>query len=321
MKKLALLLISTTLLLAIVGCGNKEETKKETTTTTAKPKLELPLTGELVDKTPDRSIMVVKIGNNPEARPQTGLNEADIVFEEVVEGGITRYVGIFHSESQDLIGPLRSVRAMDPNIAKLFGGIFVYSGGTIPNENAIQGTKGIIPLNETSGQTALIRTKDRSAPNNLYVESDKMWELGKSKGSTEAKALFKYSDDSLGDGTPFQSVTIPYLQGFQATFTDSNGKLIKSSTNGPLKDNNGKEITPANVVIMSISYPSYSEGVVVGSGPIWVFSNGKYVKGTWSRPSSDASMKLLDSTGSEISLSRGQTFVELMPNTLTPQIA
>lgn len=88
-----------------------------------------------------------------------------------------------------------------------------------------------------------------------------------------------------------------------------------------LKDNEDVEITPKNVVIMSIQYPQYSEGIVIGSGSVWVFTEGKYVQGTWSRVSPDEPVKLLDDSGSVIKLSRGQTFVELMPDSMNPNIA
>lgn len=320
--KLMLVLILLVLSLSFFAACSKKEVKKkkgDTTTTTQKEKMILPLRGTEVDSIPQRPVIVVKIGNNPEARPQTGLNDADIVFEEVVEGGITRYVGVFQSKAQDLIGPVRSVRGMDPNIAKLFGGIFAYSGGTQKNESAIQSTTGIKALNETSAKDAMIRTKDRYAPNNLYIDSKKMWALADENKAPDQ--LFQYSKTALETGAPVKNFTIPFTSGFQATFTSSSGGFLKSSPSGPVLDNNKVQVSPANVLVMAISYPNYSEGIVIGSGKLWVFSNGKYVEGTWSRVSADEKLKLIDSTGNEIKLSPGQTFIELMPNSLTPQIA
>ena len=108
------------------------------TTTTKAPPI-APLTG-LVDPSGaslTRPAMSVKVENTPDARPQAGLDQADVLYEEVVEGNITRFVAIFNSQIPDVIGPVRSVRAEDPDIVWPIGGIFAYSGGAQVNVNAI----------------------------------------------------------------------------------------------------------------------------------------------------------------------------------------
>src|SRR3954447_25443220 len=88
-----------------------------------------PLTGVPVDAVPSRPALAVKIENSIDARPQTGLNAADIVWEEVVEGGITRFVAVYHSTLPEEIGPVRSVRPMDPAVAAPLHGLLAFSGG------------------------------------------------------------------------------------------------------------------------------------------------------------------------------------------------
>ena len=119
------------------------------TTTTTIPVPTAPFTG-LPD--PDgvanaRSSVAVKIENSPDARPQSGLDVADIVYEEVVEGGITRFWAVFNSKAPEVIGPVRSVRAMDPAIVWPLGGVIAYSGGTGPNVAGVRiSTGGAVQL-------------------------------------------------------------------------------------------------------------------------------------------------------------------------------
>ena len=97
------------------------------------------LTGEPIEAgSLSRPSLGAKVDNHPSARPQVGLDETDIVFEELVEGGITRYVAIWHSVLPAEIGPVRSVRPMDPEIVSPFGGVFAYSGGQVRFIQAMQ---------------------------------------------------------------------------------------------------------------------------------------------------------------------------------------
>jgi len=115
------------------GGGKKTtagSTAPATTTTTVPPVF--PLTGLPAGADPKqaRPALVVKIENVPEARPQSGLIEADVVYEEIVEAGLSRFIVVYQSKDADPVGPVRSIRPSDPTIVKPLNPLFAYSGGT-----------------------------------------------------------------------------------------------------------------------------------------------------------------------------------------------
>lgn len=304
------------------GGGGKKSAKKKSTTTTAKETTTSaasrtsPLTGlpDPSGASQQRAALVVKTGNNPEARPQSGLEVADVVYEEIVEGGITRFAAVYHSEAPDEVGPVRSVRGMDPNLALSVGGIFTYSGGTRPNIAKIRATPGILSIDETQAGPAMVRDNKgrRHAPDNLYVHPDKMW----AKGGTPIppRPLFEY----LGKGESFTgeavtALTVRFGGQFDATYTfDAAAHAWKRSFGFvPFTTFNGKQVTPTNVIVEFISYPSNSEGVTTGSGDAWIFSDGNVVRGKWNRPNPSQPAQFTDAAGTPVKLLPGRTWVEL----------
>lgn len=319
-------IISTLILIVGLGVGaffvfskdDKKEEKKTavttSTTTTVKKKEEIaPLTG-LVDETglaDTRPALAVKIGNNAEARPQAGINEADIIYEEIVEGGVTRYMAIFNSQVPTRVGPVRSVRGMDPNIALNWGGIFAYSGGASQNETKIKGTKGIVALNETAAGDGMKRDSARGAPNNLYVQTATMFV----KGGTPIppRAQFTYSKKTITVGDAALKFEIGFKSGFACTwqYDAVTNKYLRFYGTKPVVDQEGKQVAASNVVVQTIVYPSESEGVTTGTGKVQIFRDGKMVTGTWNRPSNSNPAEYLDAAGTKIALTPGQTWVEL----------
>lgn len=285
------------------------------TTTAGKPVI-APFTG-LLDPTgasQTHAALIVKTGNNPEARPQSGLEVADIVYEEIVEGGITRFAAIYQSEAPDEVGPTRSVRGMDPNLALTVGGIFAYSGGTPPNVSKIRATPGVITVDETQAGDAMVRDSKggRRPPNNLYVHPAKMWAKGGKP--IPPRPLFEYlGSGQQFAGDPATSMTVRFGGGFDATYTYDAAANDYKRTYGvrPFMTWSGKQVTPTNVVVQFIQYPKNSEGITIGSGDAWIFSAGKYVKGQWNRPNPANPPVFTDAAGKVVKLTPGRTWVEL----------
>ena len=305
---------------------SKETTTSTTTQTTVKPKKNAiaPLTG-LVDEeglSATRPALAVKIGNNPEARPQAGLNEADIIYEEIVEGGITRYMAIFNSQSPTRVGPVRSVRGMDPNIALNWGGVFAYSGGAAKNEQKIKSTKGILALNETAAGNGMKRDSARSAPNNLYAIPAELF----TRGGVPVPPVkqFKYSEKESVLADLASSFVVGFKSGFACTWKYDAAKKTYARSYGtkPVVDQAGEQVAVENVVVQFIEYPAESEGITIGTGDVWVFRNGKVIKGTWERKDNSTPATFKDVEGNVITLLPGQTWVELAskttPVTITP---
>lgn len=323
LRRAATLAVAVALGLAACSSGGAKSAKRKpapTTTTTAPPIA--PLTG-LADPTgvaQGRAALNVKIENLPVARPQAGLDLADVVYEEIVNGGITRFVAVFQSTSPDPIGPVRSVRPMDPAIVQPLGGLFVYSGG-IPEEIArIQATPGLITLDETQAGAALFRDRRRQAPHNLYGHPDKLWAKG---GKPVPPApLFTYLKQ--GESFPGDAVTaftMPFDKTYgQPTYTwnPASKAWARSYGASPHVMADGAQIAPTNVIVQFVQYqpqPGVDGGTILltGEGDAWVFSDGKVVKGRWVRPDVAQAARFVDATGKPIAITPGRTWVELAP--------
>lgn len=153
-------------------------TAESTTTTTTLPPILAPLTGLAVDAPITRPALVVKIDNHPKARPQWGLNQADIVFEENVEM-LTRFAAVFHSAGSDPVGPVRSGRKQDVDLLESFNApLFAWSGGNAEVTKLIRASTMVdlshSAANEKGGYR---RESSRSAPHNLLAETTKLWTL------------------------------------------------------------------------------------------------------------------------------------------------
>ena len=278
-----------------------------------------------------------KIDNGSEApRPQAGLNSTDIVFDEMVEGGLTRLVAIWHSNQPDAIGPVRSIRPMDPDILSPFGGIVCYSGGQWAFVKAIEAAP-VFTASETSeqGNGTFSRSKERIAPHNVIVNVQKL--ANDHPELTTPPAQFEFAADLLGSSvltadTGGASASMAAISDFTVKFPSATAKWVvsKDSTKWlrvqdgkPLKDKlDGEQVSAVNVVVLQVkedrSYKDHKYGnvpkaVLVGSGKGDVFIGGAGVPVTWSKDSATSPIRLLTSSGQAFKLAPGNTWIELMP--------
>jgi Protein of unknown function (DUF3048) N-terminal domain/Protein of unknown function (DUF3048) C-terminal domain len=288
-----------------------------------------PLTGEPAPggQVPQRPAVAVKIDNYPTARPQSGLDKADVVFEEPVEGGITRFVAVFQCQSPSLVGPIRSARAVDAQILdQLNNPLFVHVGGIGPVLSIISnandynydlGTHGSIVMHPTG----------RYAPYDTYTSTSSVWALRPSDTAPPAP-LFTYSHTTPA-GTAVTSIHIPYSPTNDVTWSwDANsGSWMLSYSGVPATVANGGQIGVPNIVVQTaqVTYGPWLENdmgglevqsQLVGSGPVQVFRNGVEVSGTWQRSSMDQTTQLVSSSGTPIALQPGQTWVEIVPSSI-----
>src|SRR5580658_1977202 len=163
-----------------------------TTTTTAPPPPTAPLTG-LPDPSGTaltRPALTIKVENTPEALPQWGIAQADVVYEEIVNGGITRLAAIFNSQAPTKVGPVRSVRPTDTQVVWPLGGIFAYSGGAPYAVDSIETVPSLTLVNETQAGDAMFRDNALEAPHNLFAVAPLLFAF---KGKpTPPPALFQY---------------------------------------------------------------------------------------------------------------------------------
>jgi hypothetical protein len=319
---LAVLLVGGVVAAACGGDDKAAVDKPEatSTTTTTIPIPTAPFTG-LPDPTGvslTRSSVAVKIENTPEARPQSGLDVADVVYEEVVDGGITRFWAVFNSNAPESIGPVRSVRAMDPQIVTPLGGVVAYSGGTEPNVAAIRAT-GLVWVDENNAGDAFFREPTRSAPHNLFARSALLWERG--GVPVPPVPLFQYLDTEQGQtfaGEPVTSFHANYELGYDVSYVwDANvgGWLRFQRTDEPFMAAAlaPMQVNATNVIVQYVPYEGFGEGNLIGTGEAWVFSNGQLVRGTWVKGFIGAPTEFKDAAGAPILLTPGRTWVELVP--------
>lgn len=305
--------------LAACGGGGGHTAKKRVAPTTPKPTV-APLTG-LPDPSGEslgRPALSVKIENTPEARPQTSLDTADVVFEEVTEGEITRFVSVFDSTIPDVIGPIRSVRAMDPDIVTPLGGIFAYSGGIPETVDLIRHAPGVNSIDETQAGSAMFRDKSKKAPHNLYGHGPDL--LAKGGQPVPVRPLFSYLDAGAPfNGDPVAQIDVGFKQGYAVTYAfDAPSHSWKRSYGlAPHTAASGQQIAPTNVIVQFVGccVPSPEGGAfqTVGQGQAWVFSDGKIVRGQWTRSDRAQPTHYVDASGAPIKLQPGRTWVEFVP--------
>jgi hypothetical protein len=268
-----------------------------------------------------RPAITVKI-NNTDARAQAGIDQADVVYEEVVEGGYTRLAAIFNSHAPDKVGPVRSVRRTDQSIVWPVGGVFVYSGGAQYAIDSIN-TAPVKQLDETRAGSMMFRDPPDpgAAPYNLWAHLDQMFTAEKHSPPVPPPPLFVYRDPRDDIAAPtLDSFRVGFGAGFDVTWTWDRQKQVWVRTThrpaAPDVDAGGVRISATNVVVLFVHYQGGagvegSEAQLTGSGNASVFINGSEVKARWTRPDKDHGAKLTDMDGNEIELTPGKTWVEL----------
>jgi hypothetical protein len=267
---------------------------------------------------PDRPAAVVKVDNSGPARPQTGLNAADIVVEEEVEGGVTRFAAVFHSTSAS-VGPVRSGRTTD--IALLLGlgtPLLLYSGA---NEvtNALLGQYPAVALRDADRHSGYRRDSSRKVPHNLYTDTDTHW-AGASGGSPPAQFAYRDPATPLA-GTPSAAFTVTYLAN-RVSWAWDGASWLRSQGGSRHLLASGEQVSAANVVVIETekvdtgmvdaSGSPVPEFVFVGSGPATVFTGGRQITGVWTRPSLASVATLTTTDGQVIELTPGRTWIELV---------
>jgi hypothetical protein len=311
--------------LLVAGCGgggkHAAAAVRATTTTTKPPPPIAKLTG-----LPDpggaagkRCAVTVKIDNTQSQGLKWGVDQADVVYEEVVEGGITRLAAIFNSHAPDRVGPVRSVRKTDQSLVWPIRGIFAYSGGA-PYAIASINTAPVKQLDEDRAGVTMFRDSSRRRPYNLFAHVDQMY--GRCDGQPPPPALFTYrAPRAIVAGVPASSLHVGFLNGFATDWRwdGVTGTWKRSLFGQPELTTTGIPLAPKNVVVMTARYVGGdprngnegAEAVIEGTGPLLVFTAGHEIKGTWSRPDKSKPAALLDVAGHAIPLTPGQTWVEL----------
>jgi hypothetical protein len=283
-----------------------------------------PLTGIPTAAPANRPALAVKIENSLDARPQTGLSAADIVWEQVVEGGITRFVAVYHSTIPPEIGPVRSVRPMDPAIAAPLRGLMAFSGGQQQYVDAVAGT-GLQVLSNDAGADGFHRTQDRRAPHNVYADPSALLAQADATHQDAPAAQFAYADrpTATADGSPATTLALTLSGISSPRWTWSGDRWLRAEGSTPSVDADGAPLAATNVVVLRVDVvltdaldPAGNpvpETVLRGSGEALVASGGHTVAATWTKNAAIDPVALTTTDGNPVTLAPGTTWVELVP--------
>jgi hypothetical protein len=323
--------------LIAAACGGDGETAEQATTTTpaetttttteaTAPEPDpdgpvAPLTGLVVDDPSilERPALYIKVDNHPRGRPQSGLDQADLVFEMRAEG-VSRFAAVFHTNAPDRVGPVRSSRTADFDLLRgLNTPLYASSGG---NDFVAAAIRQLPVINVTAiTRTEYFRDADRSAPHNLYVDLPDLFVLAPDD-ATAPFAWFSYRDEGEALPASAQPQTGPVTVEWPGrspivTFTwdpELEG-WARTQDGRPHTQEDGTQLAPANVVILVTRYgaspadAASPDLVSTGEGEAIVLVDGHLLTGRWFRPSPEDPPGLFTDDGQEIRLTPGQTWV------------
>lgn len=266
--------------------------------------------------------VIAMIDNHNRARPQSGLDKADIVYEIIAEGGITRYMALFYSQKADILGPIRSARYYFVQLARGYDSPFAHAGG---NNDALQ----LIPelkikdLDEIYNSGAYFwRDKSRKAPHNLYTSTDKLIEGAQKKGF-KLIPLQTMPEGESWQGESHQDIKLDYStknSNYHVTW-HYNGQVYERMINGkPHLMADGTVIIAKNVLVFTaptkevIKEEIQSEVDLIGKGDLLYFIDGQKMQGSWEKASASSPIKYTNDKGEPLTIKYGKTWIQVLPS-------
>ena len=282
-----------------------------------------PLTGAQVDpELAKRPVTAIMLENSPDARPQSGIADAGVIFEAIAEGGITRFITLYQEARPGHVGPVRSLRPYYIDWAASFNASIAHVGGS--PEALAQIRNGGKDLDQFFNSGSYWRENSRPSPHNVYTSFDKLDELNQSKGYTSsnftpwprkvdqklATPMAKTID--LAISSTAYNVHYDYDPAYNF-YRRNEGGGAHISTNSA-SDKTGVQLAPKVVIAMVIPYSivdgsGHSGYGVTGSGTVYIFQDGFVVQGTWSKADRSSQIEFKDANGQPIKLNAGQTWV------------
>ena len=294
-----------------------------------------PVNGLVMPSGSNNKIVIgIKNDNNVRARPQSGPQNADAVFEVLVEGGMTRLINIFYESDTSYHGPIRSARPTDPTVLRPLGGVLVASGATgglIP-EIIDMGVPVI-----TDRRPEFFRISSRNAPHNLYADTYKLKNLAISKGykkTNNPQPLFPWGSPNINSWVNGKSIKLQFSSATTTTWTWNGSNYVRtyydaykgSSSGNPhywIDENgtSGQIAVPTVITLMCEPYihPLQLPSVkTVGEGRAIIMHGGKMLDAKWKRGSNLDPFHIVDSSGNTLYIPKGKPWISLVPNTFSP---
>ena len=284
-----------------------------------------PLTGRVAPGAPTQPALSVKIDNAPAARPQSGLDSADLVFECLVEGGMSRFLAVYQSHGAAALGPIRSARPVDGALLRaLHGGIFAYSGAAAGEIAPARAYSTAVLLSNDADPSLFERVTFRYAPENVYSSTDRLRAAASRRSAHPGLPgpLFTYGPIEPGSRAA-RRLSVVVGGGASASWAYDGATYLRSENGSPHLLANGHQVQATNIVVLRVQEThtgmidaAGNEDPFVlayGSGAAQVFRNGVVEDGRWSRPSITSPYQFISARGGALTLAPGPTWIELIP--------
>jgi len=273
-----------------------------------------------------RRPLVVKVANDPGARPQTGIADADLIIELPVEGGLTRLSVVFQSKDPSRVGPVRSARQSDLNYLPTLHAILAHVGASESVTKMVRdaaSSGGFVDIDEFQHADAFERSTDRVAPYNAYTSASKLRQAAGSAAEQSVDVGALEYGDAQAASTDGATLTIPYAERVRYEFDPARGAYHRTAGGTKTLDTAAGEVLPENVVVIKTDVkdiPGTADAAGApsvdyrgtGSGPVVIVRDGKRFDGTWSRQGTEM-YRFADASGKEIGLKPGLTWMHIVP--------
>jgi hypothetical protein len=275
--------------------------------------------------------IAVMIDDAPAARPQSGFNAASVVWQAPAEGGVPRYMLVFQDQMPTDVGPVRSARYYFITWAAEWKAVYGHVGGSPQAMSTLRAKgNGQLVYNADEfrwGGIYYRRIKERHAPHNVYSDAKSLRIMATRVGADngQLKAAWRFAPDAPLEARPSGGiirVVYPY-NSIVYRYDRATNTYLRAITGQARQIDaaDGKRVAPKNVVVMMMSFGPLNDGSkkhrleakVVGSGKAWIATNGQTILGTWKKTSLAGPTRFYDKAGKPVTLTAGQTFIQVMP--------
>lgn len=285
-----------------------------------------PLGGELIERSElyPRPVAVM-LDNHPAARPQAGLEQAEVVYEILAEGNITRYLAIFLHGADQRIGPVRSARSYFIDKSMEYNAIYLHAGGSPQAWDDIERLK-IPSFNAMNlGAPLYWREKHRKEPHNMYTALDKIQNSSDARGynKTEGVGVHSFNEEDAeikGQRADRVSISYPQKYGVSYEYSQKEGVYLRYVMDKPHVDENNADyqVQAKNIIIQrAVHRVVDSEGRreidLVGSGKGIYITKGRYAPVIWEKPDRRSPTRFYFENGEEVKLNPGKTWIQIVP--------
>lgn len=289
------------------------------------PKFASPLTGELLldEALTKRPVTAVMIENSPDARPQSGLRDAGVVYEAIAEGGITRFLALYQEGRPGLIGPVRSVRPYFVEWGGAYDAAVAHIGGSSRALQMIRSGSYGLDIDQFFNAGYYWRANDRAAPHNVYTDTSKLDALIAAKGkSASSFTPIERKDKAKSSAPNATHINLPISSARYSVdydFDAASNSYLRSIGGEPHLDREAGRITADTVVAIQVNMTKQMEDgfreqiTTTGSGTAYVFQDGIVTQAVWQRPDVKDQITFVDTSGKPLVLNRGKTWITAMP--------